>query len=113
MSQVSEPTAVAARLHESRLFVNLSSDFVAEQIGISQGELDEIERGLRPVDDGEIERLAALYRLSVAYLRTGRDDAEVGEAAKNALKRAEGELTERERNEVERFALFLQNFRRG
>jgi transcriptional regulator with XRE-family HTH domain len=113
MSQTSDLAAVAARLRESRLFLNLSAEFVGAHAGISREDLDGIERGLRPPDESEIERLAALYRLSVAYLRSGRDDAEVGEATEKAFKRAEGELTERERNEVERFALFLQNFRRG
>jgi transcriptional regulator with XRE-family HTH domain len=113
MNEPSDVTAIAARLRESRLFVNLSSEFAAEHAGISQIDLEDIERGLRSASDSEIERLAALYRLSVAYLRTGHDGAAVGEATERALKRAEGELTERERGEVERFALFLQNFRRG
>jgi transcriptional regulator with XRE-family HTH domain len=112
MTQPTDVEAVAARLHEAREFLNLSPEFVSEQLELSVESLYEIEKGLRPATDAEVEQFAALYRLSVAFVHTGKDDAEVGEATERAFRRAADEFSERERTHVERFALFLQNFRR-
>jgi len=105
--------ALAARLREAREFLNLPPELVSDQLGISVDVLADIEMGRRLASDDEVGRFARLYRLSVAFIQTGRDDAEVGETTERAFLRADGELSERERSNVERFALFLQNFRRG
>lgn len=110
-----EGTVLAARLKEAREFANLSQGFVAEQTGLSRSAISEIERGVRKVESLELKRLAAVYRMPIGYfLRT--DDGELAGAVPDqtteALARAAKEMTEDNRREVLRFALFLQNFQR-
>ena len=110
-----EATTLATRLREAREFANLSQGFVAEQTGISRSAISEIERGQRRVESLELKRLAAVYRMPVAYfLET--DEPELAGAAPDqtvqALTRATQDMTPDNRREVLRFALFLQNFER-
>ncbi|MCA1697540.1 MAG: helix-turn-helix domain-containing protein [Actinobacteria bacterium] len=109
---------LARRLHEAREFVNLSQQFVSQQTGIPRSAISDIERGTRRVESLELKRLAELYRMPIDYF-LGNDPTEelAGGAADptvQALARAASEMGEEEKEEVLRFALFLQNFdRRG
>lgn len=105
---------LARRLREARDFVNLSQQFVAEQTGIPRSAISDIERGTRRVDSLELKRLAALYRMPVEYFLGRGDQNLTGEAdpTMRALARAASEMSPEEKEEVLRFALFLQNFQR-
>jgi transcriptional regulator with XRE-family HTH domain len=115
-----EAQQLARRLREAREFTNLSQQFVSEQTGIPRSAISDIERGSRRVESLELKRLAELYRMPVGYLLgdvTPTDDELAGTAAVpdptvEALTRAASEMSEKEREEVLRFALFLQNFER-
>jgi len=105
---------LSRRLREAREFLNLSQQFVAKQTQIPRSAISDIERGARKVDSLELKRLAALYRLPVDYflgnappneLAGGPDDPTV-----RALARAASEMGDAEKEQVLRFALFLQNF---
>lgn len=115
-----EAQQLARRLREAREFMNLSQQFVSEQTGIPRSAISDIERGSRRVESLELKRLAELYRMPVAYL-LGDTSPEEGELAGltrstdrtvQALARTASEMGEKEREEVLRFALFLQNFER-
>jgi transcriptional regulator with XRE-family HTH domain len=115
-----EAEQLAGRLREAREFMNLSQQFVSEQTGIPRSAISDIERGSRRVESLELKRLAELYRMPVAYL-LGDVTPEEGELAGmpgaadptvEALARTASEMGEKEREEVLRFALFLQNFER-
>jgi transcriptional regulator with XRE-family HTH domain len=109
---------LARRLREAREFVNLSQQFVSQQTGIPRTAISDIERGTRRVESLELKRLAELYRMPIDYF-LGNDTSEelAGGSADptvQALARAASEMGEEEKEEVLRFALFLQNFdRRG
>jgi transcriptional regulator with XRE-family HTH domain len=116
-----EAQQLARRLREAREFMNLSQQFVSEQTGIPRSAVSDIERGSRRVESLELKRLAELYRMPVAYLlgdTTPEAEAELAGAAPSAdptveaLTRTASEMSEKEREEVLRFALFLQNFER-
>jgi transcriptional regulator with XRE-family HTH domain len=116
-----EAQQLARRLREAREFMNLSQQFVSDQTGIPRSAISDIERGSRRVESLELKRLAELYRMPVAYLlgeATPAEEAELAGAAPavdptvEALTRAASEMSEKEREEVLRFALFLQNFER-
>jgi transcriptional regulator with XRE-family HTH domain len=104
------------RLREAREFLNLSQQFVAQQTGIARSAISDIERGERKVESLELKRLADLYRMPVDYflgndprdgLRGGGTDPTV-----EALARAASEMGPGEKEQVLRFALFLQNYQR-
>jgi len=114
-----EAQQLARRLREAREFTNLSQQFVSEQTGIPRSAISDIERGSRRVESLELKRLAELYRMPVGYLLGDATPAEAelaGAPATDptvaALARTAAEMGEKEREEVLRFALFLQNFER-
>lgn len=115
-----EAQQLARRLREAREFMNLSQQFVSEQTGIPRSAISDIERGGRRVESLELKRLADLYRMPVSYLLGDSAppmDELAGAAAPReptveALARTASEMDEKEREEVLRFALFLQNFKR-
>jgi transcriptional regulator with XRE-family HTH domain len=107
---------LARRLRESREFVNLSQQFVAEQTGIPRSAISDIERGVRKVDSLELKRFADIYRLPVGYLLASAPMDDLAgtpeDPTVHALARAASQMTSAEKEEVLRFALFLQNFER-
>lgn len=110
-----EGRALAARLREAREFLNLSQQFVSDQTGIPRTAISDIERGARRVESLELKRLAALYRMPVSYLLGEADDPELASAADTAaqaLARATSGLSDEDKEQVVRFALFLQNYNR-
>jgi transcriptional regulator with XRE-family HTH domain len=121
----SEQARLAAKLKETRDLLNISQQFVAEQTNIPRSAISDIERGARKVDSLELKRLAALYRFPVDYFLglTAEPDAAVGsrivggaptaEPASgdlSALLRTASELTDGDRQQMLRFALFLRGF---
>lgn len=114
-----EAQELARRLREAREFTNLSQQFVSEQTGIPRSAISDIERGSRRVESLELKRLAELYRMPVAYLLGDATPAEAelagvpsADPTMEALARTAAEMGDKEREEVLRFALFLQNFER-
>lgn len=104
------------RLREAREFLNVSQQFVAEQTGIPRSAVSDIERGTRRVESLELKRLADLYRMPVDYF-LGNDPPEdlaggVEDPTVKALARATGEMDAAGKEQVLRFALFLQNYER-
>lgn len=104
------------RLREAREFLNVSQQFVAEQTGIPRSAVSDIERGTRRVESLELKRLADLYRMPVDYF-LGNDPPEdlaggVEDPTAKALARATGEMDAAGKEQVLRFALFLQNYER-
>jgi transcriptional regulator with XRE-family HTH domain len=107
---------LARRLREAREFLNLSQQFVADQTGIPRSAVSDIERGTRRVESLELKRLAELYRMPVDYF-LGNDLPEdlaggVDDPTVQALARATGEMDAAGKEQVLRFALFLQNYER-
>jgi transcriptional regulator with XRE-family HTH domain len=121
-SSVTEPNdaqELALRLREAREFVNLSQQFVAEQTKIPRSAISDIERGTRRVESLELKRMAELYRMPVDYF-LGNDLSQdlagsAGDRTVRALAIATSEMGPAEKEQVLRFALFLQNYepRRG
>jgi transcriptional regulator with XRE-family HTH domain len=107
---------LARRLREAREFTNLSQQFVAEQTRIPRSAISDIERGSRRVESLELKRLAELYRMPVDYFLGNDPPQELAGAADDptvrALTRAAGEMGADEKEQVLRFALFLQNYER-
>jgi transcriptional regulator with XRE-family HTH domain len=106
--------ALGKRLREAREFLNLSQQFVADQTGIPRSAMSDIERGVRKVDSLELQRFSDLYRFPVGYF-LGEAGEEAGSTPENlrALNRTARDLTTKDRQELLKFALFLQHFRKA
>lgn len=101
--------AIALRLKEAREYVGLSQDEVASALGISRPAVSLIESGNRKVDATELHLLARLYRRSVDYLLTGVSPAPPDSAQLAFLARAIKGLSDKDLDELARFAAFLRH----
>lgn len=107
--------SLARRLREQRTFLNLTQQFVAEQTGIPRSAISDIERGARRVDSLELKRLAALYRMPIDYFVGGEMQPDLDSAhdpTLQALARTANKMGPEEKEQVLRFATFLQNYER-
>lgn len=98
---------LAQRLRESREYVGLSQDEVALALGVSRPAVTNIEAGTRKVEAVELERLSSLYGRTVNYLLNG--EVQVEESRVAFLARATQGLSDRDLEELGRFASFLRN----
>lgn len=99
---------MAERLRQSREYVGLSQEEVASALGISRPAVTHIESGSRKVEATELSILARLYRRTLEYLLTGREPAPQGPEQLAFLARAIKGLSDRDLDEVARFAEFLK-----
>lgn len=106
-----EQERLSQRLRESREYLGISQEVVAEQLGIPRASLSAIETGKRKVSGVELKQLAHLYRRSVASL-LGEDglaqDELLEDATVRALFRTTRQLSEHDRQQLLRFAQFLR-----
>ncbi len=98
--------ALARRLRESREYLGLSQEAVAEHLGVPRASVSAMEVGKRKVSSMELRDLARLYRTSVEQLlgEEPEQDPVVG-----ALYRTARNLTDKDREQVLRFAEFLRS----
>ncbi|MFT3897197.1 MAG: helix-turn-helix transcriptional regulator [Thermomonas sp.] len=101
-------TLMADRLRQAREYVGLSQEEVATALGISRPAVTNIESGSRKVEATELNSLARMYRRSLEYLLTGRDNTPSGPEQLAFLARAVRGLSDRDLDEVARFAEFLK-----
>lgn len=99
-----EQAKIGARLKEAREYVGLLQEDVALALGIPRASVSALESGKRRVTGLEVRRLARIYRRPVGWL-LGEEDVELTEA--EPLFRAAEALSERDRDQVLRFAEFL------
>lgn len=105
--------ALATRLKEAREYLELSQDEVAQVLNVQRSAISLIEAGQRKVDAIELQKLAELYQRPIGYF-TGEEGAPapIPESVQH-LARAAAKLTDRDREELTRFAEFLQARGRG
>ncbi len=105
----SEWRRLGERLRESREYLGLSQEAVAEALGIPRPSVSAIEAGKRKVSSVELTRLARLYRRPYEFLlgEQGTNDDAVDDTSKE-LYRAASELSDTDREQVLRFAQFLK-----
>ena len=98
---------IGERLRQAREYLELKQEDAADAVGVSRSALSMIENGRRKVDAVELARFAEVYGQSIEAL-TGA--AEVPPLPDNvqALARAATELSAADRDELLRFAQFLQ-----
>jgi transcriptional regulator with XRE-family HTH domain len=104
----SERKKMGVRLKEAREYVGLSQDEVAKTLSIPRTALSNIETGQRRIDVLELKKLARLYKRPVEYF-TGEETIDQSLPAGVArLAQAAAGLSQRDRQEVTRFAEYLR-----
>ena len=99
---------LAERLREAREYVGLSQEEAARHLGISRTAVTNMESGQRKVDALELKGLAGLYKRPVGYF-TGESEVERDLPSDVAvLARAASGLSDRDREELRRFAEYLR-----
>ena len=108
---VDEARRLANRLRETREYLNLSQQYVAGETGIPRSAISDIERGERRVESLELKRLANVYGVNISYFL--EDEEAESDKIVGALTRMFGEMGEREREELMRFANYLRHSNRA
>jgi transcriptional regulator with XRE-family HTH domain len=98
---------MARRLRDARDYLGLSQDDAASALGISRPAVTNIEAGTRKVDAVELDKLARLYGRPAQYFLTG-DEPVAADARVEFLARTLNGLSQRDIDEVSRFAEFLK-----
>jgi|GraSoi2013_100cm_1033763.scaffolds.fasta_scaffold12576_2 transcriptional regulator with XRE-family HTH domain len=109
-----EKETLAKRLRESREYLGLSQEYVAQQTGISRPAISEIEGGRRKVDSLELKRFSKLYGRPIEYLLgTEVEEATAVGAPADPLegkfRAMTRELTGEDREEIIRFVEYLRH----
>ena len=102
-----ESTWLATRLRETREYLDLPQQFVAQQTGIPRSAVSDIERGERRVESLELKRLAQVYGVTVSYFL--EDEPADSDKAMRVLARMIGDLDDSQREEVRHFANYLRH----
>jgi transcriptional regulator with XRE-family HTH domain len=98
---------LAQRLREAREYVGLSQDEVAAALGLSRPAVTNIEAGSRKVEAIELDKLSSMYGRTVEYFLTGGSQVPTERVA--FLARATQGLSDKDLEELGRFAAFLKN----
>jgi transcriptional regulator with XRE-family HTH domain len=99
---------LGVRLKEAREYLELSQDEVASALNVPRSAVSLIEAGQRKVDALELQKLAEIYQRPIGYFTGEGTETEALPETIQHLARAAAKLTERDREELMRFAEFLQ-----
>jgi transcriptional regulator with XRE-family HTH domain len=103
---------LGSRLKEAREYLGLSQDDVSKIVKLPRPAISLMEAGQRKVEAIELKRLAEVYQRPIGFF-TGDtlDPAPLPEEVQH-LARTAAKLTDKDREELLRFAKFLQTRRR-
>src|SRR5712692_5489308 len=90
-----EQERLCNRLRESREYLGLSQEFVAEHLGIPRASISAMENGKRKVSSLELKQLARIYKQPVSYFLC--EDEFARDATFNALYRTAKDLSDQDR----------------
>ena len=102
-----ESEMLGKRLKDAREAIGLPQAAAANHLGIPRPSVSDIETGRRRVAFFELKQLAALYRRPLSHFSEEESDANF-DATTQALFRTASELSDDDRQQVLRFAQFLQ-----
>ena len=106
--QNNDRAVLAARLKEMREYLALSQEEVSQMLKIPRSAISLIENGERRVEAVELKRFAEVYQCPVDHFTgvSGKGDATSPDIA--FLARAAAKLSPEDREELLRFAQFLE-----
>lgn len=106
-------TALAARLKEMREYLKLSQEDVAQMLKIPRSAISLIESGERRVEAVELKRFAEIYQCPLEHLTGGSAGTDKKSKEIAYLTRAVSKLSQKDRDELLRFAEFLEGRKGG
>lgn len=95
------------RLREAREYLELSQDEVASALNVPRSAISLIETGQRRVEALELQRLSAIYQRPIGYFTGENSEHAALPDTMQHLARTAAKLTDRDREELQRFAEFL------
>lgn len=98
---------IGDRLRQAREYLELKQEEAAEAVGLSRSALSLVENGRRKVDAVELARFAQVYGQSIEAFAGTAKTPPLPESVR-ALARAATDLSVEDRDELLRFAEFLQ-----
>ena len=112
MKQDLDRASLGARLKEARVYRGFSQEEVADFVGVSRSSISQIESGQRGIDTLELQKIAELYECSMDELLNDTPSPAGDSKGIALVARAAARLSEGDREEVLRFARFLQSRKR-
>jgi len=105
----SDRQVLGNRLKEAREYLELSQDEVARVLSVPRTAISLMETGQRKVEAIELKKLAEIYQQPISFF-TGESDTVMSPVPETVqhLARAAAKLSGRDREELLRFAQFLQ-----
>jgi len=103
-----ERQVLGTRLRDAREYLDLSQDEVARVLGVPRSAISMMEAGQRKVDALELKKLAEMYQQTITYLTGATSDEPAVPDTVQHLARTASKLSARDREELLRFAQFLQ-----
>lgn len=108
-AQENDRRNIGLRLKEMREYLALSQDEVAKAVKMPRSAISLIESGERKVDALELKKFSAVYQQPVDYFVSGLEPDETTPKEVAHLARTASKLTQSDREELLRFAQFLQS----
>src|SRR6266511_4707474 len=106
---IAKRARLGEKLRQAREYLGYSQDEVAKAVGIPRAGISLIESGQRRVDALELKKFAVIYQRSVGYF-TGEEQSDLRLPPEvEHLARATKGLSEKDREELARFAEFLRS----
>jgi transcriptional regulator with XRE-family HTH domain len=105
--EVNAKSVLASRLKEMREYLSLSQEEVAQMVGIPRSAVSLIENGERNVDALELKKFAEIYQCSLEYFTGSAKESSTTTREIAYLAKAAAKLTDKDREELIRFAKFL------
>jgi len=99
---------LARRLKEAREYLELSQDEVAGALKVPRSAISLIETGQRRVEAVELQRLAEIYQRPIGHFTGENSEPAALPDTVQHLARTAAKLTDKDREELQRFAEFLQ-----
>jgi transcriptional regulator with XRE-family HTH domain len=101
-------SVLGERLKQAREYLELSQDEVAKKLDVPRTAISLIESGQRRVDAIELRKFAQLYQRPVSYFTGEVVTSQLHEDVEH-LARTATKLSDRDRQELTRFAEFLSS----
>jgi transcriptional regulator with XRE-family HTH domain len=106
-----EQLRLGARLKESREYLGLSQQLVADRTGIPRSAISDVERGMRKVDSLELKKFALVYGKPVGYFLDEAENPDPATHTLQVLTRATAGLTEADQQKLVDYAELLTTAR--
>lgn len=108
-TSVTDRMRLGEKLRQAREYLALSQDEVAKAVSIPRAAISLIESGQRRVDALELKKFAAVYQRSISYFTDEEKPHSDLPEEVEYLARAVANLSSKDREELARFAEFLQS----